>query len=230
MRGSQDQKRAFLKGYLDSDGSFSRDSLEYVTKSPDLGRTVCELMDSMGILYRIRDKVIRTGPYKGNVYKRIQVRSESLPSFCGGPYWSRKVRSIEEYVAKSNTLNNTDYVSLTESWVREYLGRLEEESRGTSRRDGLCLRSLYNTICKGRRRFTKTLLRKVGPLPHYLEVLMAYSPIEIIGIREGVEDVYDVSVPGTEEYMAQGSKPQYPSQPYAQQKLSCKRTQKPATS
>lgn len=205
--GSYEQKMAFILGYLDSDGSFYDSTIEFTSKSENLIYSLSELLDSMGIGYRIKRKILGSGAYKGNLYHRLYVNNEDYKHFLSVPIpHSKKQRAIGSYLIQRKTINSQNYITLNKAWETKYLQYLLNSSDYSYlKRQSRVLRDILNHLKSGRRTFSKDRLLKCGHfLPSFIGQFIDYRQVKVVKIETSVEDVYDLTVPSVHEFMAQG--------------------------
>lgn len=71
LHSSIADRLALLRGLLDSDGTPHRAGFDFTIKSPRLAEAVVWLTRSLGGTASNRERVLRSGPYTGNVYRRV---------------------------------------------------------------------------------------------------------------------------------------------------------------
>lgn len=74
---------ALLSAYFSGDGWVEEKSasVNAVTKSRELAYQISALLSTLGILSSIKNKILRTGPYKGRRYYRVVITGEELFEF-----------------------------------------------------------------------------------------------------------------------------------------------------
>ena len=80
LTSSPEERLAILRGLMDTDGNAGKDGTnEFVSASLQLADDVAFLVRSLGGIVRRSIKTLRTGPYAGNTYYRVNVKTMECP-------------------------------------------------------------------------------------------------------------------------------------------------------
>ena len=208
FKGSVEQRLWFLMGLFDTDGTMSP-LFDWVSKSKRLFEDVCCILDSLGMFYSTREKSITRGKYKGNIYYRVYVTTESLNHLLTIEVpCSRIQKSIKCSQAQDFT-NRGDKVFVSNAWKEKNLEILDNLTHGIpSNRTGIRKRSartLYTALKRPNqnmygRKYVSACLEGI----EFPFDLLNYHAETVMDFEDAVSDVMDIEVADVHEYFSQG--------------------------
>src|SRR3989441_616564 len=207
----------FFAGYIAGDGSFSKRTLEISTASEEMALGLSYLLTRLGVLHRIRHREVG-----GHTYHRMSIEGrrpiselyQFLPKQRPYPY----LKKIDHFLKlEKRAYSNVDIVPIDHSVLSE-AATLGKTSRKSLRKSGF---NMYNYTTHGEkpgitviRRLISAIKDKSAPGSNdntalrKLEKLSELSDFsffdEISEIRQITtsSDVYDIAVPGYENFIA----------------------------
>lgn len=197
----------YLKGYYLGDGSFSDGEIEMSTASRDLQIGLSYILTRLGIFHILSKKQV-----KGKNYFRIFIRGiENLTNFyelIKSNDGFNKIQVIKDYIdSKKNTYNSYDIVPLCSKFIQN----LYKNSRATYtelKSKGIEITN-YTTNQENMglnifRKFITTVVKEnknhLYKLSNLLKNIFCDKVLYIEEL-EGPFDVYDFSIPGTENFV-----------------------------
>jgi V/A-type H+-transporting ATPase subunit A len=209
LKSSDQAVASFLKGYYLGDGSFSDGEIELTTASRRLQNELSYLLLRFGILHSLTTRWI-----KDKEYYRIFIRGkENLKRFLDLIKEEKnfeKIQRIFYYLKSKKTFYTAiDIVPLL-PWVFEKLYRSSGMNYSTLKRAGI---EIFNYTTNQEKMSTKMFSKFVQVLtteekyyPRLIQLaklLKDFYCDEIISIEEvkGAVDVFDLSVPGRENFV-----------------------------
>ena len=212
MRSSNESVEGFLSGYFICDGSFSGGDIEFSTASKELSIQLSYLLARFGILHSISEKVKK---YNKRKQYRVFIRSiENLKLFSElAGVEHRKFASILSYVhSKKSRYSAVDVVPISP----EVVGRIYREIGspykqlkdmgieihnyiGNKEKMGTSIFKKYAEFAQ-KRCGTQKQLFSIAKLAEALDYIFCDEIVEIEE-RVGPFDVFDVSLPGIENFI-----------------------------
>ena len=207
MRSSKEVVVCFLRGLFEADGGVERDSfVSYCTKSIKLAKQVQMLLLNMGIVSSRRTKHVN---YKGSKrpFEVIEITSENVDSYYNiiGFLSSRKNKSL--LLAQGKKRNqNLDTVPNLEELFR----KMWDRTRGTL---SCTQRDIYKKYKNGYNNPTYSSLRQCIELYPFSDECKSslikivednYLITSVCSISRGLNEVYDLVVPGTHSFVGNG--------------------------
>ena len=207
LKSSNSTLAGFLRGYYLGDGSLSDGDIELTTASKDLQIGLSYLLNRLGVFHVLSKK-----RYKNKDYYRIFIRGiENLRLFyegIKGNIFFDKIEKIKDYIdSKNNSYSSYDIVPLSNNFIQDVY-KTSEVTYTELKSKGIEI-SNYTTNEENMstglfKRFVSTVEKAgYGHLSKLNRVLNNIFCDKIISIEEieGPFDVYDFSIPETENFI-----------------------------
>ncbi|HID87444.1 MAG TPA: AAA family ATPase, partial [Anaerolineae bacterium] len=212
LQGMREVQIAFLRGLFDTDGGFHRYTFQYTSASHQLARQVVEILLNLGMVPSVREKIHPKG--KGSSLA-VELSGAELETFTQvvGFGLRRKQSDVNEYLARITDkarYNTTDlFYNLSQSLseVRSEIGLVYSDAPGI-------YDHFYNGVKHGRllRLTVEKLISwietegEAGPatkrMRSLLDAKLYFSPVT--NVKRGYARVYDLHVPETHSFVANG--------------------------
>lgn len=214
LRGTADIQRAFLQGLWDTDGTATGDrAVEWVSASETLARECLQLLLALGVVGTLRPRRVKGYDH---TYWRILLSGAQAAAFqahVGFRFAKDKCRDLARMVAKPRNPNIGCYPH-----VRGLLQQVREEWKAQGTWDGRNQRlyrhgeAIYahhyvmGIRAPSREKLTQLIDDCVGAAAQTLRAVLPFFPDPIVSIRPGTAPVrvYDLHVPGTHSFVANG--------------------------
>ncbi|MGG3987481.1 3'-5' exonuclease [Bacillus smithii] len=210
-----------LQGLFDTDGSFneSKGNIEYCSKSKKLIKQIQTLLLNLGIVSRVKARVLKQ--YPDNVYYYLYIGSTNAKLFkeiVNFRYAMKKKQKIDSYFQNHSSLNDNIHLFYRQG---ERLKRIRSKMIGKPYYDSHSMK-LYDKdndtqltfghYVYERRKLTKQSINKILHIidfddedTKYLKFLCDYIFMDTIkNIEESEAVVYDFTVPDTHSFVANG--------------------------
>ncbi len=202
LKGTMDTIRGFMRGYYLGDGSFSNNTLELSTASRELHIGLSYLLTRFGILHKLSS--VSEGRFRIYITGMVNLSAFADALACD----HKKARLIYDYCSRKNSGPTThDIVPLSEEVIGQaykytsysalkkkgieihnYLGNREHMNART-------FRAFIDIVQPGGGQ--QLALSRFGRLLEWIYC----DPITSIELLEGPFDVYDVTVPGAQNFV-----------------------------
>jgi V/A-type H+-transporting ATPase subunit A len=207
LRGDDATVAAFLRGYYLGDGSCSGDTVEITTASERMAAGLTQALARLGVLFRIRDReTAGSGATRVTVSgaDEFATLADAIDDGSGHP----KLEAISQYARATTGNTNVDTVPVGADTMRE-LAELASYTEFTD--EGV---EPYNVTDLGQSPSRETFAAidrvvadggttaadRVAGVSEALEDVF-FDPIVDIEVVEGDQTVYDVTVPGTHNFI-----------------------------
>jgi len=174
---------SFLVAYISCDGHVGKKEVEITTASRQMQSGISYLLLRLGILHRLRQRVIN-----GSTYYRVFISP-------------REAIKLAPYYDKEFYYNSNDIVPITSGLLRRILdGRKPYELE----REGISTTTYYSNSRQTVKTFSKVVdLLNIDYLQEFKSALDYVFCDEIVSINiiEGEADVYDITVPITHNFV-----------------------------
>ena len=95
LNSSVADRLALVHGLLDTNGTAKRSGFDFTVKSEQLAKDLCWLVRSLGGYASLNPRVLKSGPYAGNLYRRVTGRLRpGTPAFRAAADKLAKVRPL----------------------------------------------------------------------------------------------------------------------------------------
>ncbi|MCD6478494.1 MAG: V-type ATP synthase subunit A [Candidatus Diapherotrites archaeon] len=176
--------RSFLTAYIACDGHISKNGIEVTTASKDMLTGISYLLQRIGIIYRISEKVVNS-----RQYFRIEVPA-------------REAVKIAAYFRKERFYNSTDIVPMNSGLFRKILGTTKPFEL---EKEGITSTAYYvnqNLTAKSFQR----IANKISVAPHLKQLADALEyvfcdRIDEVKVINKKSPVYDITVPETHNFI-----------------------------
>ncbi|MFB6086039.1 MAG: V-type ATP synthase subunit A [Halodesulfurarchaeum sp.] len=202
-RGPDTVVAAFLRGYYLGDGSFSSETVEIATSSAEMAGDLSYLLSRLGILYRTRDR-------SGNAHRVVVTGAEELGRFAEAVsgFGHEKIAVVEEYARTTTGNTNVDTVPVDPTTMAEIAAATSQsdfadEGLETTNSTGLgeqLSRGAFERISQVVADGGTALVDRAAAVSEMAEDVF-FDPIVDIEVTETEQTVYDVTVPGTQNFV-----------------------------
>lgn len=205
---SPTERKRFLQGYFDTDGSASGADVEAVSASERLARDIHQMLLSLGVVSRVSPKKV-TG--YDHTYWRIIISGDQLRIFAdeiGFRYEKKKSSALSLIIEKPTNPNKGCY-PLTGSLLYTLKNQWAKQGRWNGRRQALDGKAITDYLHDRRAPSKAKLLDMTmgcdGPIAKILKNLTNYYLDPVVSVKDvGTEHVYDFSIPSTHSFIANG--------------------------
>jgi V/A-type H+-transporting ATPase subunit A len=199
----------FLSAYFMGDGHFKRSNNElgFTTASKDMLIGLSYLLTRLGVVHRLREGHSASGRplYRILIHSKENVRL--FYDWCAPRGWSqKKFLSIQEYLNdEAPGFDATDIVPVSTQWIKEVYEDLGKPYK-LLREHGICI---SNYLPPRQTKMSAAVFRRFAEfsqVPQFLRFArtldqVLYDPIAQIEHVSGSQDVYDLSVPQTHNFV-----------------------------
>ena len=189
---SLNSRVAFIRGLLDTNGCI-KDNLIFNTKSKLLSEGIKDILITLGISVSIEEKDINNILY----YSVIILNTHK------GQYdILNQYKGIKQIPSNTSTVINT--IEVTDEFVDDLLSHMNSLSyRCEVEYYNKCINDIKNNK-KVDEETLINILNEVGSLPSNIKDLIGYDYVKIESIDVKVGKVYDLTVPNSHHFIAQG--------------------------
>lgn len=179
---SLEKREAFISGIIDTDGSVSSNRVDITLKSYKLIKGLKELLETLGMNSRYTTKELN-----GEIFYRLIINNNQFKTNFG----------VHKKIFIRDNKNKRDIININSDFIREL--ELCKVSGDFYRRT---LNNIKNTMKVTKRTLEK--LDDIGALPDKYKELLITTYSRVVDIFYTIEDVYDLTVPESHEFIAQG--------------------------
>ncbi|QSG10943.1 Archaeal/vacuolar-type H+-ATPase subunit A [Halapricum desulfuricans] len=201
-RGTDAIAAAFLRGYYLGDGSFSGSTMEIGTSSDSMVAGLARLLTRLGVRYRARER--------DRSHRIVVTGADELATFHGAiaGFEHPKIDAVGEYARTTTANTNLDTVPVDPTTMAQ----IAEAARYTDFAEAGVEPTNYTNLGQAPSRDAwddiasvladggATLADRASSIADALDDVF-FDPIVDIEVIEGEQTVYDVTVPGTQNFV-----------------------------